>query len=217
MPDAITVNDEYGTYYYIDSSSSRDRLSWEQMLSNGTYFRNYCADKYPDWTLQAISAMLGNIQSEGIMNPSQWEYGRNKSLDYGYGLVQWTPATKFLNWAQENGYSRTQISGQVERIGYEAANSIQWISATSYPMSFEDFLSSEDSPSTLASTWLYNYERPKYPGQTEQARRNQANVWYEYLSGEEPDPPHPPIPTDRKRMPIYMYAAFRSSFFALIF
>lgn len=210
MPNVVTVTDGYGTYYYIDSSSSRYRLTWEQMLTNGTYFHNYCADEYPDWTLQAISAMLGNIQSEGIMNPSQWEYGRNQSLDYGYGLVQWTPATKFLNWAEENGYVRTKISAQIERIAYEAANGIQWISTSDYPVSFEEFLSSEDAPATLASAWLYNYERPKYPGQTESSRRNQANVWYEYLSGEEPQPPQPPVPTDkRKRMPLYMYPAHR--------
>lgn len=212
MADVVEINDSYGTYYYIDSSSSRDVLSWAQMQGNATYFYTYASSNYPGWTLNAISAMLGNIQSEGIMNPSQWEYGRNKSTKYGYGLVQWTPATKFLGWADENGISRTSMGGQVERIGWEAANGAQWIETTKWPISFAEFLGSDMAVSDLASAWLYNYERPKNPESTEEVRQSRAETWYKFLSGIDPDPPDPGPPDPgykAKRMPVYMYPAFR--------
>lgn len=213
MADTITVTDTYGTYYYIDSSSSRDVLSWSQMCTNAEYFYSAAADIAPDWTVNAISAMLGNIRYEGAMNPSQWQYGLNKSLNGGYGLVQWTPATKFIDWAAQQGFSRTSMTAQVKRILFEVENpTVQWITTANYPLSFADFVSSQREPAYLASVWLYNYERPKHPLQTEKYRRDMAETWYEYLTGVEPQPPEPPKPpisVGKKRMPFYMYPAWR--------
>lgn len=208
-----TVTDSYGTYYYIDSDSIRDVLTWEQMKTNALYFYTYALANFPEWSLNAVSAMLGNIRYEGVMNPSQWQYGLGKSESGGYGLVQWTPATKFLTWASAKGYSRTEMSGQIQKIGWEAATGEQWIITSKYPVTFTDFLKSEQPPDYLASVWLYNYERPKRPGDTESYRREMALTWYQYLSGEPPNPPEPPEPpkpgTKKNGMPVYMYPAFR--------
>lgn len=216
MADTVTVNGTYGVYYYIDSSSSRDVLSWNQMCVNAKYFYSAVADIAPDWTLNAVSAMLGNIRYEGIMNPSQWQYGLNKSLNGGYGLVQWTPATKFIDWAAQQGFSRTSMDAEVMRIKYEVDNpSVQWIKTSKYPLSFEEFVTSQETPEYLASVWLYNYERPKDPLSTEKYRKEMARTWYEYLGGEDPDPPDPPEPPtppigyNRIRMPFYMYQAWK--------
>lgn len=189
-----TVTDSYGTYYYIDSASSADRLTWPQMQTNATYFYNYCASKYPTWTLEAISAILGNVQSEGIMNPSQWEYGYGMSPDWGYGLVQWTPGSKFLNWCTENNLERTAMSSNIDRLEYERSTGIQYYATASYNFSFTSFLTEEHTVDELARAWLYNYERPGDPAATESIRVSQANTWYEFLSGQEPDPPDPPDP-----------------------
>lgn len=211
MADTITATGTYGTYYYIDSSSSKDVLTWSQMQANAKYFYSWCSSEQPTWTLNAISAILGNIQSEGAMNPSQWEYGYNKSLTHGYGLVQWTPATKFLDWASENHLDNQSIDAQAERLEYERANGLQYYKTGTYNYSFTEFLTGNRSVAELAAAWLYNYERPKNPAATKALRVKQAETWYKFLSGEEPDPPKPPTPPPRppekqaKRMPIWMY------------
>lgn len=189
------VTDSFGTYYYIDSASSKDVLTWSQMQSNAKYFYNYCNFNYPNWTLNAISAILGNIQSEGIMNPSQWEYGYGMSLQYGYGLVQWTPATKYLNWCDENSYQRTAIISAILRLEYERSTGIQYYATSKYNFSFTSYLTDETrTVDTLARAWLYNYERPLDPAASEETRVSNAETWYKFLSGSEPEPPTPPEP-----------------------
>lgn len=203
MANTIRARGKYGKYYYIDSSSSSDVLTMEEMESNAKYFALCAKDKYPLWSINAIAAMLGNIQSEGILNPSQWEYGRDKDTQYGYGLVQWTPATKFLDWAAQEGLSRTSIDAQVERISWEYLNDQQWIETELFPISFADFLVSDSAPQYLASAWLYNYERPGDPAATEAKRKEQALFWYSFLEG---------IEYTAKRMPVWMYPAFRNNY-----
>lgn len=201
MANTVKVRGRYGIYYYIDSSHQSDVLTMEEMEENAKYFYLCARDKYPLWTINAIAAMLGNIQSEGVMNPSQWQYGGDMSTSLGYGLVQWTPATKFLNWAAQEGVNRTSIEGQVRRISWEYVNDEQWGATTRYPLSFGEFLTSMDAPDYLASAWLYNYERPGDPEATEAKRKEQAIFWYSFLGG---------VEYTRRRMPIWMYPAFRN-------
>lgn len=202
MATTQSVTDQYGTYYYIDSSSSRDRLTWEQMQTNATYFKHYCDTNYPTWTLEAISAILGNVQSEGIMNPSQWEYGYGMSTDYGYGIVQWTPAAKYLDWAEANNFDRTALQYQIARLDFERQQGLQYYPTTAYNFSFTSFLTEAHTVDELARAWLYNYERPGDPAASEAIRVSQANTWFEYLSGDEPDPPIPPDPPPEPPTPI---------------
>lgn len=191
------VTDGYGTYYYIDSASSKLVLTWDQMQSNAKYFYAYVKANYPTWCLNAICAILGNIQSEGIMNPSQWEYGYGQSLQYGYGLVQWTPATKYLNWVDENHYNRTAMIPAILRLEYERATGIQYYATSKYNFSFTSYLTDDSrSVDTLARAWLYNYERPLDPAASESTRVTNAERWYGILSGEDPNPPTPPGPPE---------------------
>ena len=139
------------------------------------------------WTDNAIAAMLGNMQSESTINPGIWE--RLEPYSGGYGLVQWTPYTNYSNWAgagwQDNGQK------EMERIIYELNNGLQWIRTNKYPMSFEDFTLSQETPSKLAQVWLYNYERPKVKPQP--IRSTRANYWYQYITGQEPPAGNIPI------------------------
>lgn len=186
---AVTVNDTYGTYYYIDSSSASDVLTKEQQDANAIYIRDYCVDVHPDWTANAVAAMCGNFAHEGVMNPAQWQYGMDKSPDSGYGLGQWTPSTKILDFLSGGGYPSYSIPGQIERIAWEAANNQQWISTSSYPMSMSEFLTSDNPPADLASAWLYDWERPLDPAATEQIRRDDADYFYELFGETPPEPP----------------------------
>lgn len=175
------------------------------------------------WTLESIAALLGNLQQESKMSPCVWEsivHGstihadgtqsinmtalqeyydkrvRNgKSGRYpGYGLVQWTPYTKYTDWAKSNGLDYWDIDSQLERINYEVEQKIQWIAKPSkgYDMSFDDFRTNSKNMTAydLAGAFAFCYERPASSTGTaaEQAalkksRGEYADFWYEYLQG----------------------------------
>lgn len=48
------------------------------------------------YTLEAVSAIIGNMANEGAMNPWRWQEDR---VNYraGYGLIQFTPASEYIN------------------------------------------------------------------------------------------------------------------------
>lgn len=180
MAETVTVTDNYGTYYYINSSSASDVLTQEQQDANALYIRDYCNATYPTWTVNAVAAMCGNFAHEGVMNPSQWQYGLGvDNLDSGFGLGQWTPASKLINWLTNAGLPNYSIPGQIARVDWESQNNEQWIETTSFPLSMAEFLVSEDPPADLASAWLYDWERPADPGATEQSRKDSADYYYE--------------------------------------
>lgn len=176
-------------------------LSQSEMKNNATIVWNYLGSK--GWTINAVSALLGNMQSESTINPNIWE---SLTVDYsrGYGLVQWTPATKYIDWAGadwENG------DKELDRIIYEVDNGLQWFSnpnapIVNPPITFKEFTTSTESPATLANYFLWYYE---HPAETIQPiRAEQANAWYEFLSGKPPEPPEPPIGKQGK-LPIWAY------------
>lgn len=179
----------YGKYWGNDYNSST-ALNISQMKVNAEYI--YASLHASGWSLNAICGMLGNMQSESSINPGRWEsnvVGGNPER-HGYGLVQWTPYTKYTNWIVNQGYSDpSEMDANLYRINYEVENGIQWISTSSYPMSFQEFKTSNDSPYNLAMAFLANYERPADPNQP--SRGTQANEWYEYLSGVTPPGPTP--------------------------
>lgn len=53
-----------GEYYGNDYNSS-NQLNTEQMKVNARYIRSY----FSDWSLNALSGMLGNMQAESSINP----------------------------------------------------------------------------------------------------------------------------------------------------
>ncbi len=152
-----------------------------QMTGNAQYILNYLLPK--GWTKNAICGMLGNMQTESTMNPGIWQDLNAGNYDGGYGLVQWTPATKFTTWAAANGYAMDSMEGQLERILWEVANNEQWGETSSYPMSFYQYTKSLDSPYNLAMVFITNYEKPKNPNQP--IRGTQAQHWFDVLSGDD--------------------------------
>lgn len=181
-----TINDDYGTYYYINSDSASEVLTQEQQDANALYIRDFCYQVYPEWTENAIAAMCGNFAHEGVMNPSQWQYGLGVgNLDSGFGLGQWTPASKIIDFLSNAGLPNYSIPGQIARVSWESQNNEQWITTSSYPLSMTEFLISEEEPSYLASAWLYDWERPADPGATEEIRKDSADYYYE-LFGNNP-------------------------------
>lgn len=184
---------KFGAYWGNTYDSSRS-LTQSQMEVNAKYIYSYLSSE--GWTLNAVAGILGNMQSESSINPGRWEsdrVGGNPDV-HGYGLVQWTPYTKYTNWVSGDP---STMDNNISRILYEVDNNIQWIATSHYNYSFKSFTKSNDTPYNLALAFLANYERPADPVQPE--RGNQAEKWFEFLSGITPEPPEPPEPTPGTR------------------
>lgn len=124
--------------------------------------------------------MLGNMQTESTINPGLWESRDAYNMNVGFGLVQWTPASKYIDWANERGLDYMDIDSQLKRILYELSNGGQWYSTSNYPLSFASFAQSTATPEYLAAAFIYNYERPANYS-TLSTRQTQARYWYNNL------------------------------------
>lgn len=163
-------------------------LSQAEMENNVLLFRDKVLSLMPEATINGIAAICGNMEKESSINPGIWE-----NLDpywRGYGLTQWTPYTKYSEWAgpgwENNG------DKEVERLIYESRNNIQWFDnpeapliglPVSPPISLYDLLTSNLDPGRLAEYFLCYYEHPGSVTASHQERITLANKWYEYLVG----------------------------------
>lgn len=156
-------------------------LSQSEMENNVLIINNYFSKL--GWTLNAISGMLGNMQRESTINPGIWQNldPSNPSV-LGYGLVGWTPGTRITNWLREQGYAIDDGYGQCAKIWEEWAHperEVVWIPTERYPMTFDEFVQSSESPEILASVFLYNYERAGVAAEDE--RRTNARKWFNWI------------------------------------
>jgi hypothetical protein len=162
-------------------------LTDEEMKNNAKCFYGTMNILY-GWTLNACCGVLGNMQSESTISPCRWQndtpYGTPTERQ-GYGLVQWTPYTKVLDWLAQNGFTIDNFGyGECARMNYEVATNTQWIATSAYPESFKEFTQSKGNPYDLAIEFLANYERPADPNQP--IRGTQAEQWYQYLKDWKP-------------------------------
>lgn len=168
----------------------------EQNVRNlAAYFRSR------GWTDNAIAAMCGNMQTESYLNPGQYQHGYPVgTASGGFGLVQWTPRTKFSDWAGSAWESDFDL--QPARIQYELENGLQWQYREGYTqyISFADFAVSTASVDYLTGAWLYYYEGPADPAASITLRRQQAARWYTFLGN---------TPTPALGIPIWMLFKIR--------
>lgn len=161
-------------------------LSEEEQQTNARYIWDYLGSR--GWTLNAVAAMLGNMETESTINPGIWE-SLTVDTSRGYGLVQWTPSTKYTDWCSSEGLDPSALDSALKRIEYELANGLQWIRTDAYDLSFQQFKTSTATIEWLAMAFLHNYERPASLDQP--WRATQAVKWYNYLSGTNPTPVKP--------------------------
>lgn len=143
------------------NDTADDWLTEAQQLNNAQLVAYHF--KGTDWTPEAISALCGNMAHESSLNPNIYEFGYNHSLDRGYGLVQWTPATKYIDWANANGLPYDKGDSQLARIDYEVNNNIQWIPIADFnDMTFAQFRANSGGWSSdyLTAAFTWSYERP---------------------------------------------------------
>ena len=172
-----------GEWFIPGDINNTRPLTEEESQKNWLAFWQFFKAK--GWTANAVSGILGNSYYESTVNPNRWEGDipfAQPVASRGYGLVQWTPWTKIIDWLKEKGYypdvSKFGV-GECERIQWEMENNQQWIATTTYPESFREFSTSTKDPYTLAIEFLSNYERPADPNQPQ--RGDKAREIYDYI------------------------------------
>ncbi len=160
-----------------DFISGNRYLSTEEQHVNAKYIYSYLSAR--GWTINAIAGMLGNMETESTINPAIWENLDPSDPERGYGLVQWTPSTKYTEWCDSEGIDPAHMMSALLRIEYEFENGIQFYPTDEYPITWSEFKTSTLSPSYLGMAFLYNYERPASLDQP--SRGTQAETWYNYL------------------------------------
>lgn len=162
------------------------------------------------WTLNAVCGLLGNIGKESGYNPWRWQGDKvgattgSPWTNKGYGFVQFTPAGNYINSSiakSADGYAPnfSDKSGNAS----DAEAQLYCISTNfnggyfinpkyNFPLTWTEFKASTEDAGYLAKAWLHNYERPKDQGTSvENVRAEEAEYWYEILSGETPPTPTP--------------------------
>ena len=161
-------------------------LTEAQSLQNAQMVVNFLSGK--DWSKEAIAALIGNMRHESSINPNMYEYGYLWGDDRGFGLVQWTPRSKFWDWGIGQGYSETQLrsgDSQLARIDYEVDNNIQYIPnghsarygyESKYDFSFAAFRKNTQglTVNQLTEAFMWNYEGPAYSAGTGSLGERQA-------------------------------------------
>ena len=156
-------------------------LTETEMTVNAKYIYGYLTGR--GWTPQAVCGMLGNMETESTINPGIWQNLDAGNTSLGYSLVQWTPATKYINWCNDRDLEPSKMESALQRIIWELENGEQYYQTDDYPLTFAEFKVSTQSVEYLANAFLRNYERPA--DQTQPARATQALKWYNLLKGSE--------------------------------
>lgn len=186
---------------------SNQYLTNAQMEANASMITVWLRSR--GWTDNAIAGLLANMQDESTINPGIWE---NLTVGTGgFGLVQWTPASKYRNWAEARWPGQDPANGQhqLERIQWELENpreADQYYQTSAYPISAADFMRSTLSPQYLAYAWMYNYERPA--SLIKPWRKDYAARWWYFITGGQPEPPGPE-PPEPGSLPLWLLFKFR--------
>lgn len=176
-------------------------LTQQEMENNALLVWGYFGNR--GWTLHSVCGMLGNMQPESTINPNIWQSLNQGNLSGGYGLVQWTPASKVIDWCTTNSLDYTDGYSQLQRIQWEVDNNQQWIKTSSYPLTFQEFTQSTESPYYLGRAFIKNYERPADQTEANLDRRGKnAEAWWRFLDGTEPPLP----PNVKKKSKVWLYA-----------
>lgn len=200
-----------GTYgkYYGNQFTSSQPLTGEEMYANANYIYKVLTEK--GWSKNAICAMLGNMQAESSINPGRWQSDDVGNTSLGYGLVQWTPATKYFAWIESSDYNNlstinaktkdpSDMDVNLSRILYEVENGIQWIPTSNHHYTFKEFTTSDKSVVELAKAFLLNYERPADQSESVQAyRASNAEQWYSVVTGQVEQPETPVTQTKKRK------------------
>ena len=210
------------TYTYINKVN--EHLKDADQYTNARYICNYLLTKKTGWTLNSICGMLGNFQSESLMNPNIVEISQQDRWDnwgnYGYGLPQWTPwytrqnnqgkwidpanyhgtgHPTFGYWAEQRGYTTNKtdggtVGGMDVQLDFLDLGEGGWDNKTEYY--------AMTWPEYKASTWdaaelarVFYRNYERSASGSYGSRPDQAESWYNRLYDEFGGGVTPPTPT----------------------
>lgn len=182
-------------YHYTNAYGSMTQAEMQQNVDEiyAQLYSNY------GWTVNAICAVLGNMQRESYINPAQTQGGFPVGgTSGGYGLCMWTPQTKIKNWLQANNHSIFSGYWQIYAMNDEtfpSASDPQY--STHAPITYQEFKHSGKTVAELTEIFMRYYERAGVSALEE--RIQYAENWYRYIMGTDPPPsptPTPPEPPD---------------------
>lgn len=182
MREVYASNSEW-TLSQADKNANLDSYRCHQSAANAQYIYDYFKEK--GWSNPAIFGLLGNTTHESYNNPGFHERGGK-----GFGIVQWTPAREYKDFARSRGYPfgsdysnpLAYLKGQCECIDYEFTTGQQWIPTREYPISWPQYIHRTDmTPSTAAAIFCWCYERPARRTAALNKRRDHAQWWNAHL------------------------------------
>ena len=183
-------------------------LTREEMKINARYIYNVLSAQ--GYTLNAIAAMLGNMEAESTINPALWESRKEGNTSGGLGLVQWTPATRLITWANDRSLDYLNIDTQLSMLIWEVNNGDDYYATSAYPETYPQFIKSTKTPEYLAKAFLLNYERPDDQSTTAQEyRAGLARYWYDYLINYDPVNPSPSVKNKQMSLLLMLAATGR--------
>ena len=182
-------------------TNQNPHFSEAQKQNNANIIASYFRGQ--GWTDNAIAGLLGNMDLESYINPAQSELGTPLyNTNFGFGLVQWTGASRrdFVAWAGSDW--ETNYNKQLYRITYEQQGGyIQWIPVAAYGyMTFDQYAQSTATPEYLVMAFEESYERGT---PLPEVREPLARKWYNYLQG------LPPGPIPGGNLPIWLLFKIR--------
>lgn len=169
------------------------------------------------WCLEAVCAMLGNVEHESGYNPWRWQgdtvlpvgdarigYIGGPNTGHAYGLCQQDPAAKYIDraYAQALTYFGPNYSNQAgnPRDGQPQLEYIHWIcsdpnggewdpdtSHSTYNMPFADFIANTGNHVVSYLTRTFFYGYER--GTWSNTRVTAAQYWETQLGGYIPTPP----------------------------
>lgn len=195
---------------FLPNNQFGKSLSQSQMQANVDVL--YPEMKRRGWSDNAIAAMLGNWESECTINPNRPQYKSSFPTGGkgGFGFAQWTPYSNKILWYCRNVLvppvegdktDTNPASDYVLQLNYhdwECQNGLKgegkktWYSNHGYSYTWNDFLHSTDDVAELAEAYYWEYERSA--AGSAGSRPANAEKWYTYITGLDPNPPTPPDP-----------------------
>lgn len=179
------------THLWRDPSGGGTVQSHKWHMSN-TYLDDYGEDqtdnafmvwrwfKGAGFTDAAIAGLLGNMHWESRINPGMWE--SLSAGSGGYGLVQWTPASGWFDWAAAHNIDTSDADeagdGQCECVNDCVAQG-QWLSGSGYSYTWAEFSQLTDYQESVKA-FMYQYERPEVLHLDE--RLAFASHWYDVIT-----------------------------------
>ncbi len=176
--------DQCGEWY--GNSVSPCYLTEKQMKFNGNAVARYFLGLSSlNWSKEAISAVLGNMVDESNVNPKATQVGGG-----AYGIAQWDPKSKLINWAKKLKQYKTydMMYTQLQVLEYSCLYTNQWTNhhgSDQYYMSFENFRSNTSHTiSFLTHVWENCYEgagRPNMAKRIEWAEKFYREIKWDKL------------------------------------